>query len=265
MASKFPLNPYFREFVYDILYNIPEEKKFILKGKYYRVGKTNSYTKRFCDTAGIEEIMHVLSILGIEWTMIFFDDSSKERFIRNVFEKFNDDEKGAELRKIIKQRIYITSQKQFINNLATAAQTVHTNVYVKNLELLKAGYHYRNWPKKLDSLKVKEGFYNSDSLLYLSDTILNSYISCKQPHMNENDLLILLYLYRHQHKYIGFHKLGEKFAGILSRYKIINAANSLKEGGKIQKHPKDKTFTITATGINDVIRIMNNVLQANIF
>ena len=45
--------------------------------------------------------------------------SGKEhpRYIREVFEKFDEDKKPAEIRNIIKKRMYLTGDRQFIENV----------------------------------------------------------------------------------------------------------------------------------------------------
>lgn len=265
MPSKFPLNPYLREYLYDVLYNMPPENKFVLKGKYYKISKTNFYAKRFCDTAKIEEIMHVLTLLGIDWFMVFFNNKNGDRFISNIFEKPEEKNGTIELKKIIKRNLFVTSGKSFAHQLATTSQRTHTNVFVQNLELLKAGYHLRGWPKRLETPRVKDAVYNSESLNYLSETMINSVFSFKRAEIAENDIMVLTFLFKFQHTYIGYDKLNDRFAGVMVQRIIATSIKRLQASGMVQKHPQQRTFTITALGIMEVTKVMNNLLKENSF
>jgi hypothetical protein len=265
MASNFPLSPYFREYLYDILYRMPPEDKFKLKGKYYKIGKTNFYAKRFCDTAKLDEILYVLSMLGIEWFLVLYDNGEKPEKVTNVFEKKVDGERNTELRKIIERRIHVTSVKPFIHNLATASQNIHTNIFRQHLELQKAGYHARGWTKKLGTKNVNEAFGNYEKLNYIVETILNSAVVCKIGEMSENELLLLLYLYRHQSSYVAAAQISDKFGGLLHFKKILSSRKKLILSKRIQKHSTENSYTITAFGVSEIKKVINNVLKENSF
>src|SRR5215469_538596 len=112
MRFKFPVNPALREFVYDLLYHLQGDKEFVLKNSYRELGKTSSKAKKFCNKASLEMLMHMLATMGYKWTLVLLNDNNRPRFIRDLFEKYKED--GSDLTTIIKNQIFITSEKQFI-------------------------------------------------------------------------------------------------------------------------------------------------------
>jgi len=263
MLSKLPVNSPIREYVYDILYHMPQEERFKLQGKYYNIGKTNSRAKHFCDTARLEELQHVLTLLGVEWYMVFFPKTF-EGGTQKMFEGVVDeDSQLSTLRNIIKRKMFVTGGKQFALMLATMSESVFSGIYIKNLELQKFAYHYRKWSKGVGAGHSKQEWEKSTSFRYIAKSVFNSMYAFKKAKYLENDLFILIFLYVEHHAFVPYEKILDVTADIIEPRKVVPAVRRLLALNKIQKHPKKKSYTITTAGVLDVNKILEQVLLLN--
>ena len=263
MPSKLPVNSPLREYVYDILYSLPSEDRFKLQGKYYNIGRTNSRAKHFCNTASVEELQHVLTLLGIEWYMVFSPKSFVGGTQKMLDEIVEDDNVLGTLRNIIKRKIFVTGSKQYATLLATITQSANTNIYIKNLQLGKVGYHHRKWTKGITSGATKEANENVAAVQYLTRTIHNSMTAFKTAKFSECDLILLLYLYSLQHAFVDYEKMVESLSGVINPRRMFAAIRRLKQIRTIEKHPKKKAYTITTTGVLEINKIIERVLLLN--
>lgn len=263
MPSKLPVNSPIREFVYDILYNLPSEDRFKLQAKYYNIGRTGSRAKHFCNTARLEELQHVLTLLGLEWYMIFFPKTFVGGTQKMLDEIVDDDSNINTLRNIIKKKIFVTGSKQFAHQLATITQGINTNIYIKNLQLDKVGYHHRKWTKGISSGATKEASEQIATLQYLVRTLRNGVVSFGTAKFAEYDLTVLMHLYAQQHTFVEYEKIVDAHSEIINPRKMFAVIKRLTQIRTIQKHPKKKAYTITTVGVLEVNKIVERVLLLN--
>lgn len=267
MPFRFPVAPELREFLYHVIYSLPENKKFDLKGWYYQLGRTQFMAKRFCDTASYEQIHHILAMLGIQWYTTYFDNSKSPKVVRNVFSEFKESSRNTEIKRLIKERIYISSDKKFIHSLGLASDGLSSNVYKQNLELDKAGSHARKWSKQLNFKNITNARRDEESIDYLWMTARNAAFSFRQSKMTEDDILILSYLYLHRNRYVPFDEIETKHLGYLRQLKLKRSINRLMHQDLIILHIKknEKKYQISALGIERSNKILDSILKANAF
>lgn len=267
MAVKIPTSAVLREFAYTVLYTIPPEERFALKGSFYNLTVRKSAAKSFCEKASEEQIKYVLSMLGFEWFTVIYDNKKTPRWARNVFNKFDEKEEKHSLKNILADRIYITNSKQYAQNLLLASQSINQESTTKILEMGRAGYHVKKWSRYLDGETMTETKTNASSLVYLCRTIFNGLISAEHFEISKDEISILLYLYPHQNKFVEHGVMYEKFESMYSVTKMTSILKKLLSANLIQKHPMTtkRKYMITASGILKTGKFIQQVLTANNF
>ena len=67
-----------------------------------------------------------------------------------------------------------------------------STAYKQTLELAKAGYHTRKWKKEI-GLPNTEGFKEqSETIDYLAETMINSFLAIQRSNLSQYDTLLLL-------------------------------------------------------------------------
>lgn len=263
MPFRYPVTPNLREFLYDILYHFPEDKKFDLKGVYYRIGRSRFHSRKFADTASHEQILHITAMLGMKWFLVIYDDTKKQRYVRDLLGKYKEEKRRTELSDIVKNKLYVTSDKKFIQGLGILSDSISTDVYKQYLELSKAGFHARKWYKKLNTPTVESDRQKDATLKYLAKTIVSSYSTTQRPSLQQYDVIMLLYLYDRENSFVSFSDIETNFFGLLSQLKIKRGIHRLMKVGYIEKHisPKRKDYQITAIGIMEANKVLDTTLK----
>lgn len=266
MPFRYPVSPTLREFLYDVLYNLQGDKDQLLNDSYRELGRTNSRAKKFADRASLEQICHISTLCGIQWCMVFFDDAGKPKTIRQLFENYKeggDNPMNTRLNKLIEKKIYVTTDKQFIHYLGTAAELISSEEYRRNIELSRVGYHVRKWTRKLNSETVAQDIEDSQSLNYLSRLFLSCIFTEKQLSISEQDSRILCFLFCHNTIYVKKKFIEDKFNGMYKPNKITNSLRRLIQHQFVQKNidPKQGSYKITGLGEAETIKLLNGVLK----
>jgi len=263
MPFRFPVPPALREFLYHALYSIPDDRRFDLKNSYRELGRTNSRAKRFVNKASLEQINHILAMLGIQWFTVYFQDSNKTRWATSLFDDFKKGKKNTELSRLVEEKIYITSDREFIKYLGTSADAIASGEYKRSIELAKAGFHLRKWKKDLNSDSAIQDEKDAESMIFLCKLMNAAFATKHQFEVSDNDAEILLYLYSFQNKYITTKKVDEYFLGIYKSNKITYSLRRLTEQYLIQKHfdNSKKEYQITALGIAMVNKMLGGILK----
>jgi len=268
MPYRYPVSPTLREFLYDVLYQLQGDKEFVLKDTYRELGRTNSRAKKFANRASLEQILHILAMCGIQWTMVIFDTKDKPETLRQLFEGYRDtgeNSANAHLNKLIKKRIYVTTDKQFIKYLGLSAQLIESDEFKRNMELLKVGYHIRQWTKKLNSQTSADDVREIENSNYFAKVFLSCVMMEDRLKFAEQDWRILLYLYINDTKYVHRKIIDQEFSSRYIPKKIGNALSRLCKQEFVQKDFKySQQFKITGLGMAEINRIfahtLNNIL-----
>jgi hypothetical protein len=264
MATKFPVSPYLREFLYSALYAITPDQKFSLKGKYAPLAKTNYYAKRFCDRASVDEIQHILTLLGYEWFMVFFYNAEKRRQVSEVVEMAQEDgSKNSSLKRAIQRRVYVTNQKKFVQHLGLLSAQMEGNEYLQEMQLSKAGYHVRKWSKSLNFENTEKAKYNSITIDLLCSTFVNSILVFNASVIHKDDIIILFYLYPKKDHYVHFDIIQQYLQGIMSKNKLSSSIRRLSASSMIEKKLSEKKFRINGLGMLEVHKMMDALLKLN--
>lgn len=273
--KKIAINPYFNQFIYDIVYNASrEDRRSLLDRKYLVACRSPRNLRHFITKASMEEKDEMLVQLGVEWVKVYFDTGyPQKRYLRSIFEEY-DIEKGGSpslISTLIKNRVFVTGDKQFAALLGAMAQLQNHSIYSQSLLLSKAGYHLEKWKKESkdsDSIMANENIKKADQLVATFFSVMQSY-ECVEGLLgiHKNDIRILFYLYGRRNKYTPFDTIFGKFIGEMRKEKITTTIRRLHQSQMIAKSAKkeERQYLITASGIMLVNTFFQNILKANTF
>jgi hypothetical protein len=267
--DKIIINPFYNQFIYDIVYHAPREAKMKLSKKYLQAVRTPSTLKRFIAKASMEMKDEMLVQLGIQWVKVYFDRGYPQKsYLRDIFREYDIEKMSAPsmITTLIANRVYVTNDKHFAYQLGTMAHLQNHSIYGQSLLMAKAGYHRQRWQKEFDEKQTLEAEEHSKSAEYLVSTIFNAIQTYEFTEpitgLVKNDIKILFYLY-YKKKFIHYDDLVAKFSGTLGKNKITSAIRRLCQGQYINKSVLDKKYEISSMGILQVNDFFQSVLKAN--
>lgn len=262
-------NPALNEFIYSIFYNITAEQKKKLSKPFLFVAKSEMKAKNFAEFSTLDEKVRLLSELGYENAIVFFQDKFKtNNALKVILEKYNKDKVVSAAKDIVDLGIFVSSDKQVKYLLMLMADTISHKSYFLNSELSRVGYHIKNWKPQRDNpakLQLDEAIGGLDLTVL---TILNSCNLLSQVDsisgVSQYQMKILLYLYRYKHTFISKQRIWDFFAGDFTKGKCTTALKGLYEN-KLVRKPANlaREYTLTSEGIEAVNAFVNRVLKQN--
>lgn len=269
MSFRYPVSPNLREFLYDVLYKLQGSDEFFKRDTYKELGRTNSKARQFANKATLEQILYIVGMCGIEWTLVIFDNDKRPRYIRQLFERYRDEgvhSDNAEIKKLIEKKIYITTDKQFVKYLGVAADLIEFDGYKRSAELSRAGYHLRQWQRKFKSATASADEDDAYSMRYLQKLALSTIIAESTQRLTQVDGRVLGFLYIFDTVFVQKSAIGKRLAGIYTMVGISSALKRLVKAGLVQEDFKDKkAFKITALGVAEVNRNLGAALNQTSF
>lgn len=272
MPKQLVISPCLNNFLYDIWYNSPEQVKNDLPRK-YRVASKNSRTvQSFIGKCSQEEKQELLTLLGVEWLMVFFDRGfPQKKYLREIFGKYKDKEnnKNTMVTDAIKDRIYVTADTEFIHLLGLMSKIENHHTYPQNLLLHKSGYHIMKWQKSFKESKSIIAEENEAAAKYLIKTALNASIATQVGGtlfgLIQNDVLILMYLYTLRHLSVTVSRIHNGVSDIFTKNAITNSLNRLYKGNLVRKSVSGKEYTISALGMMRINDVLEYIIKSNEF
>lgn len=266
---KVPLPPFYIQFVYDVIYKASIEDKKRIPIQYIKACKNSSSIQKFLDRAMPEQIDEILLHLGVQWCKVYFDKKDTDkRYLKNIFSEYITDNGGygALLANLIKNRVYVTNDKQFALHLGLVSHLENNSIYTQQLLLNKAGFHLEKWKKDNYGDGHNQILEQNKITKYLVSTILNAiqyYEICTSvTKYSQNETKVLLYLYTKEHKYLKKERIIQRFAGEMSGHKVAGCLRRLYQLQALSKNTKGE-YQIAALGILAVNDFFGAVLKSN--
>mgnify|MGYP003449855225 FL=1 len=262
------INPFLNAYVYDVLYNVSSEQRKLASKATQKILSTSARAKSFSANSTEDEKKKVLSELGYQWSTIITPsgiNSASE--LKKMMLNVEQGRTAAGVSHLIKEKIFITTDKQLSFLLGLAAQTIAHSNYFMNLDLIKNGHALKKWSKRItkeeDAITLEAVEY-ADIIDKLVNNIVETY-----PYVQgllgitEKEFLILQYLSRNRHLYIGYDRVSDNFKGIITGVGVTSNLKKLLSANYIRKHIQIRPvrYTITASGIELVARFRNRVLN----
>lgn len=266
------VNPFFNDFVYDILFNATTKEKGVLPKRYLKKVKSNVTARQFVDKSYLEEKLEILMNLGFNWNLIVYEDKKNRlKSIKEIFECYMPEKDANLLNHVIINKIFVHSDRKMAYQQGLMSDVNHSMNYSQNLLLDKAGYHIMKWKKEMsgrytDTAKnhhiVTKGMSDITGSVLVQIDYIDSYVG-----VTVNDFKILNYLYGRHSVYVEFERMADHFSNNLSLNKITGCLRRLSEKNMIQKTPKayEKKYQITALGINAINNFYQQVHKGNEF
>jgi hypothetical protein len=267
--AKLTVNPYFDQFIYDLVYHAPVEDRYKMSRKYIMACKNPTSLKAFLKKASVEEKDEMLLQLGIESFKIYFERGyPQKRYVREVFAQYKIEVggKGHYLVDAIKNKMFVTSDREFAIQLGLMSKIHNHNVYTQSLLLNKAGYHLEKWKKDGDNEEMKTAQEQLRITEFLVTTILNTVQTYEFVQgltgLLQNDMKILFYLYSLK-TYVDYEKIVKRFSGDMTKNKVTSAIRRLYKGQYVSKSFIGRKYEISGLGIMQVNTFFQTVLKAN--
>lgn len=256
--------PILNDLIFTLLYNATSEQKRGLPQKYLKQIASQAKLRNFCTTSSREEKEHILSHFGFRffYTVMHKDITGLEKFYEEI--KRGGPHDG------IRNAIYIHGNEQFAYYLNLYAKSIHHPNYFLNYEIIRAGYHIKNWGKNninRENMEVREIIEGDNALMrtLLSTSVMMQMFPATtgltMPHIH-----ILMYLYIKRHLYVTRDALVAYFKGFgpySKRGYIIHCIRELWTEKYVDRGTDEKSFTITALGIKKITEFRDSVLSYN--
>lgn len=266
-------NPYFDEFIYDIIYSLTTKQKRDLDPVYAKMVSTPKKAKAFCRLGSLEQKFHFLASVGIKWSSILYCETASPKNFKEVLKAYQKEGRTHGLKQMANNQIYITTDREFMFMLMTMAQSIHHPQYSLNMEWNKLGYKMGAlgvWTKSAANVEFTKANENIDALNRFSllweqqqrtTEIIESTFS-----INENDFRILNFLFRNKHRHVGKEEMFKYFETIIKDSMMYKSLKGLTENLYIQQSAMNKKdYTITALGINLIDKIFQRAINTNNF
>lgn len=270
MRPRLSINPFFNEFLYNVIYASTTEQKKEIPSKYAKKMKTHTAAKIFANKSFLEEKLDVLTALGQRWVLVVFDKKKNNvEHFNQMFEEAKDSERADLVRIAVRRGMYLMADRHFAFFQGLMADQTNHGIYAQNLLLDKAGYHLHKWKKKIKAGETEIAKSHAEIAPYLVETIMNTQINLEYIEgtlgITKNDFKVLCYLYIRHHVYVKYEELMQRFSGNLTNNKITGCLRRLHIAHMVQRPPVSNTkeYQITAVGIKAVTQFWRQILKAN--
>lgn len=261
-------NPCLNEIVYSVLRSASRDDLLKLKGRFLKAAKSEKMAKLFAATASSDDKKTLLAEFGVRFfTILVNDDTVTVTDLKNILDKFEENQKGSALENLADHEIYVESDKTYIHLLGLMANTSNHPSYKLSLEFNRAGYHARKWTvssKNKHDENVSGAMREAD---YVASLMLNSSLVVDRSSVlfdiTEAQLKILIYLYTKRHTHLTKEQVYEKFLGNFTIQMVSTALTKLKDRYFVDRHltADPHQFTITSRGIGVVNRYFQTVFN----
>lgn len=260
-------NPSLNEFIYTIFYSLTADQKKKLSKPFLFVANSERRAKNFSEFSTLDEKVRLLSELGFENAIVFFQDKINSiNGLKVILEKYEKNKVASAAKDIADIKVFVSSDKQVKHLLTMMADTISHKSYFLNLEYNRVGYHIKGWKSKRDtpdSIQLNETIENLDLVV---NTILNSCNALSFVDsiagVNQYQMKVLLYLYPYRHTFVIKQKIWDFFAGDFTKGKCTSALKGLFGNGFIRKPANlSLEYTISASGIEAVNSFINRILK----
>lgn len=265
-------NPYLNEFVWDLLYNVTMEQKKKLSKPFLQILKSPIKCKNFAEFSTLDEKVRFLSELGMDCSIVFFQDKIQSmNRLKVILEKYEEDKQVAASKEITQLKVFVSSDKQVKWLLGLMADTIHHKSYFLNLEYNRAVYHVKKWDRNRHTPESKELNETIESSDFVAKFLISAFNSLGTVssflEVTQYDIKILLYLYNYRHLYLEKARIWDYFSGDITKGNVTTCLKRLFLNEYIRKHADYRIlkYSITGSGIQMVNQFMSRVLKSTQF
>lgn len=253
------------EFVYTVLFKSNYEQKRKLKGGFLKAAMTEKAARAFAENSSKEDKEILLATLGYEFCYII-NPAGSFKLVQDLLSIIPTAKKSQISAAITELGLFITTDKQLLRMLGLMAQTTHTPSYYMDLEMLRQGYHIKNWKKRYGG--EKENTYRdldekSRSICLFLSNATSSIESAKSLFgATASQVKILLYLYASTTD-VPDQDLKDNFSGRLTGKEFGDSIRGLMHEGRIER--LSNIVSITGSGIKIINDYLHSVIHPNNF
>lgn len=265
-------NPALNEFIFSIMYSLTWEQKKKLSKPFLYIAKSEVRTKNFAEFSTLDEKVRLLSELGFENALVFFQDKlNSVNALKVILEKYEKEKIASAAKDIAAIKVFVSSDKQVKWLLGLMSDTISHRSYFLNLEFNRAGYHIKGWKPKRDTIASRQLNETIESADLVANTILNSCVALSFVDgligVNSYQIKVLLYLYNYRHTYIEKQRIWDYFAGDFTKQKCTSTMKRLFLNNHVTKHAdlSNLRYSISTSGIDCVNMFIQRVLKQNNF
>lgn len=265
-------NPFLNAVMYDLCYSMPEEVKKGLSIYYRRILFSERKTKGFCENSSIDTKLKFFHAIGLSNALTIFPDKSKSgAALKEILQKYEQQRLAAAQKEHAALGVYVTTDKETSFLLGLMGQNINSKSFLLNLEFNKAGYHIKEWDRKLNSAPHKELLDTAENAMVVATTLFNSFLSVDAAvtlyGINNVDLQVVLFFFTKKDIYVSKEAVWDKFEGYVQKKKTTMSIKRLLDNNFIKKHFdwKHTKYTITSKGIDLIHSYMQRVLKQNNF
>lgn len=253
-------SPILNEVVFDYLYNLTPEQKLKFSPKELRAVKSAKKAREYAEKLTIDEKLLLLAKVGVKFAFVLH---SSERFMQREIKERHDRYKEMSKDKLVQElsdeRVVVLTDKVLTNFLTVMGDLTHSDVYLLNLDFHKVGRSINQWKPNTppNSPMMSELLEYAALINRLS---LNVAIEVKRikgvSEIADLDILLLMYFYENQKKYVTRGTIELHFGGIYKKTLITAAIKRLFEKLYIERNPVYSTiheYQITSLGISTIM------------
>lgn len=266
-------DPYFDEFIYDIIYSLTPVQRRELNDEYEKVCRSPKKAKAFCRLASLEQKFHLLAQLGIKRATILFRENILPENFKDVLQAYRSKKAAAGLKEMAAQKLYVSTDRELMFLLISMAQSIHHPQYSLSVEWNKLGYkvdQWGRWKKTADNVDFTTANENIEAINKFA-LLLEHYNRTMESsehvfRIKETDFRVLNYLFRNRHRYVPRDEIMNYFEGSIGKVIMFHSLKALTDAVLIQGSAKNKKeIMITATGINLIGNVYKRIINSNNF
>ena len=261
-------NPKINEYIYDRISRLTDEDKKYLSSAELNLIRTDRDLRTFCAWSTLDKKLAILTKVGIEWNISFFQDTEK---FKDLVQRVYRQHTMANMRldnidKMRKEGIFLMGNKEVAISLAMLAQNCHSNVYFMNRDFVKISTAAANVnsPKKINALNP-EFNKTEEALQIMSKVFFETQMSesyFRSDGLELVDVMILMYLFSRSRNYVEITAIQRAcIAKYTDKTVSLHAWELFSHGyvDKLASQSAKPAYTITAKGVMAVGRILNRV------
>lgn len=264
-------DPAFGEYVYNCLINTSKEDILQLDDKERNIFRSKSNMRRFADNEGLEKRLLLLARLKISFCVVCAPLLNQvDKIIEKSLEVHDQPKARVSLMETMaRDKIFVTSSREFLMATHLAAHNSHSQVYVLNYDYLQLQRSVSKLKEDVYSKQQKEveaGFRDLGKFI-LATLIAEDALEVGAG-VTQEQMKILLILFEYPDKFIHSDILARALGETARSRYVLRGCRELMKLGMIEHMPgitqepgRSSRFTIMEKGIDAVMYYMKFITK----
>ena len=258
-------DPYMNEYVFHCIVTAPPHLIDKLPPHLHRFTRSVSTAKRFVQKSSLEKKLQMLSALGGAFSLVLHPPRYLNKVkMEKVLKHFLEGRRLADVNEMIKEKVFVITDKDVMAVFAIMAQSCHSETYMlnKDYSLIVTEMVKKKFPDRKANDEDLKGLLEDHKLVcqFLLNCLMNQEYVNGMVGYRPTEIMLLLYLFVNKNKYVAENDLRRFFTSQVGRSGVMAAIRHLEQSLHIQKLPSVWSYTITGLGVQLISSYVNRVV-----